>query len=350
MISKENLHKHNVRNASAISKIKIDINEYPSQTDYNNPKKLNTQIEQIFKSMNNYNAKNKSYSVKLLKTTGSNIAKENIILSLRKDLDFHRGIKKDFMAYKRYSTDVYCYFKKNYEEILKYKDNLAEDLKDFVKVINKYEETITQYKKEKIMIIKTNEDIIKLKMDEREKLNQRLKKLNFDLENQNNKLQGLKNTISDYEKQNKNYINDLNKNELNHVEKYEILEEAYNNLLKRYNQYQETENRKRKLQLDEINENLCVEEECKADLKLQDNLIKNIFLKNIVDDIKKQMRDVEILNQQYKEDQKLLKFLGKTFYNKLKQRKLELVDNQFSNEGSSKTNKNKIQFSTTSSM
>ena len=68
------------------------------------------------------------------------------------------------MAYKRYSTDVYCYFKKNYEEILKYKYNLAEDLKDFVKVINKYEETITQYKKEKIMIIKTNEDIIKLKM------------------------------------------------------------------------------------------------------------------------------------------------------------------------------------------
>lgn len=341
-----NNNEKGIRNASALSKIKIKINEYPSQ-DEPNKNKIKTQINQIFETMNKYNEK---YKLILLKATDNKIVKENIILSLKKDLAYHKEINKNFMEYKTYSDKIHSYYKDNYENILKYKTNLAEDLHDFVQIINKYEEKIDQYKKEKVQLIRTSEDIIKMKLNEREKLNERLQKINLDLENQNNKLNGLKTVMNEYETQNKTYLNNLNNSELEHKEKYEILEQSYQNLLKRYNYYKDLEGQKLKVRFDELNENLCIEEKRDADLKFQDNFMKNIFLKNIVDDIKKQMKDIEVLNRQYQEEQKMLKFLGKSLFNKLKQRKGINIETEIesSNDFSPKTNKTKIDFQSTS--
>ena len=69
--------------------------------------------------------------------------------------------------------------------------------------------------------------------------------------------------------------------------------------------------------------NICKEEEDLADLKLQDNLLKNVFLREIANEIKKQINEIELVNQKYLEEQELLKFLGKVFYNKVKKRREE---------------------------
>ena len=82
--------------------------------------------------------------------------------------------------------------------------------------------------------------------------------------------------------------------------------------------------KKRKLELDYKDNNLCKEEEDLADLKLQDNLLKNVYLKEIANDIKKQINEIELLNQKYLEEEELLRFLGKVFFNKVKQRRAEM--------------------------
>ena len=78
--------------------------------------------------------------------------------------------------------------------------------------------------------------------------------------------------------------------------------------------------KKRKIELDYKDNNLCKEEEDLADLNLPDNLLKNVFLREIATEIKKQINETESANQKYLEAQELLKFLGKVFYNKVKQR------------------------------
>ena len=181
-------------------------------------------------------------------------------------------------------------------------------------------------------MIKTSEDIIKYKKAEKEKMGERLRKLNYDLEKQNKKLNNITNLLKEYQEQNENYLDRLNNSELSHMERYEILEDKYNKLVAKYKYYTDKEMKKRKIELDYKDNNLCKEEEDLADLKLQDNLLKNVFLKEIANEIKKQINEIELVNQKYLEEQELLKFLGKVFYNKVKQRreKTEIDQEQMS--------------------
>ena len=105
-----------------------------------------------------------------------------------------------------------------------------------------------------------------------------------------------------------------------------MLDEGYKKLEKQFKYYNDMEVKKMHLHLDEINDNLCAEEENNADLKLQDNLIKNNFLKNIVDEIKRQLEELESLKTKYIEEQKLIKFLGKNAYNRLSQKKFSSLE------------------------
>jgi DNA-binding XRE family transcriptional regulator len=173
-------------------------------------------------------------------------------------------------------------------------------------------------------MIKTSEDIIKYKKIEKEKMGERLKKLNNDLEKQDKKLINITDLLTEYQIQNETYMEKLNNNELTHMERYEILQDKYKKLLVKYNFYIDKEMKKRKLDLDYKNNNLCKEEEDLADLKLQDNLLKNEFLKEISTEIKKQIKEIELANQKALEEEELLKFLGKVFFNKVKKRREEM--------------------------
>ena len=312
----------NIRKASSISKIKVKLTSHPNINDYTGIK-MKSQIKEIFNSFNDYTLKSKSTVAKLIKAENNNIAKESVILSLRKDLDYHKNVNKNYNIYNRYATDICDYYKQNFEEIFKYKSNLTYDLKDFIKLVDKYEEEIEKCKNDRQTMIKTSEDIIKYKIGEKEKMGERLRKLNYDLEKQDRKLNNITNLLKEYQEQNENYLDRLNNSELSHMERYEMLEDKYNKLLAKYKFYIDKEMKKRKIELDYKDNNLCKEEEDLADLKLQDNLLKNVFLREIANEIKKQINEIELVNQKYLEEQELLKFLGKVFYNKVKQRRAE---------------------------
>lgn len=205
--------------------------------------------------------------------------------------------------------------------------DLRTDLQDFITVVERFEDQIKQYNKEREMMIKTNNDIIKYKNQEKEKLNARINVLNNDLEKQKIKLDSINETFNDYQTQNENYIEKLNKSELNFLEQFEDLESKYKRLKAQYEMYFNMEMKRRKNELDLRDDNLCREEKDMADLKLQDKIVHNNFLKEMVEEIKSQIKEIEDMNKRSEEEEQMIRFLGKAFYNKVKQRREEKANN-----------------------
>ena len=314
------------RNASSISKIKVNLKYPPGIGEYSDFK-VRSKINEILNFVSDYNKKSKSTAAKLIKEVHSKNAKESIILLLREDLQYHKKINKSYLLYKQYATDILNYYKQNYEEITKYKMDLRTDLQDFITVVERFEDQIKQYNKEREMMIKTNNDIIKYKNQEKEKLNARINVLNNDLEKQKIKLDSINETFNDYQTQNENYIEKLNKSELNFLEQFEDLESKYKRLKAQYEMYFNMEMKRRKNELDLRDDNLCREEKDMADLKLQDKIVHNNFLKEMVEEIKSQIKEIEDMNKRSEEEEQMIRFLGKAFYNKVKQRREEKAKN-----------------------
>ena len=314
------------RNASSISKIKVNLKYPPGIGEYSDFK-VRSKINEILNFVSDYNKKSKSTAAKLIKEVHSKNAKESIILLLREDLQYHKKINKSYLLYKQYATDILNYYKQNYEEITKYKMDLRTDLQDFITVVERFEDQIKQYNKEREMMIKTNNDIIKYKNQEKEKLNARINVLNNDLEKQKIKLDSINETFNDYQTQNENYIEKLNKSELNFLEQFEDLESKYKRLKAQYEMYFNMEMKRRKNELDLRDDNLCREEKDMADLKLQDKIVHNNFLKEMVEEIKSQIKEIEDMNKRNKEKKQIIQFLRKAFYNKVKQRREEKTNN-----------------------
>ena len=314
------------RNASSISKIKVNLKYPPGIGEYSDFK-VRSKINEILNFVSDYNKKSKSTAAKLIKEVHSKNAKESIILLLREDLQYHKKINKSYLLYKQYATDILNYYKQNYEEITKYKMDLRTDLQDFITVVERFEDQIKQYNKEREMMIKTNNDIIKYNNQEKEKLNARINILNNDLEKQKIKLDSINETFNDYQTQNENYIEKLNKSELNFLEQFEDLESKYKRLKAQYEMYFNMEMKRRKNELDLRDDNLCREEKDMADLKLQDKIVHNNFLKEMVEEIKSQIKEIEDMNKRSEEEEQMIRFLGKAFYNKVKQRREEKANN-----------------------
>ena len=238
-------------------------------------------------------------------------------------------------------------------KIWKYKDDLREDLFEFVTVIEGYEDDIKQCNIDRETMIRTNNDIIRYKEGEKEKMNQRISVLDSDLNQQKMKLDEVNGIYNSYRSQNDNYISNLNKSELDYMKQYEFLEAKFKILETQYNFYFDKEIKRRKFELDLKNNNIGRDETENANLELQDKIVKNVYLKEIANDIKKLMNEIEIANQKYMEEQKMIKFLGKNFYNKVKQRReqkgLELTKENI-NKDKRNNSKNNIFIKTERSM
>ena len=143
---KENIKKtitksKTLRIASSISKIKVRYNYYPNIGDYKEPfneSKMRLKINEILNSFSSYNDKSKSTAAKLIKEENLKNAKENIIISLREDLEYHKKINRHYLLYKQYATDISNYYKQNFDEIFKFKADLRSDLSDFIKIVEEY--------------------------------------------------------------------------------------------------------------------------------------------------------------------------------------------------------------------
>ena len=329
--------KNTKRTASSISKIKVTCNIPPSPGEYSETK-IKSRINEILNSFSTYNQNSKSTAAKLIKEEHLKNAKESVILSLREDLEYHKKINQSYLLYKQYTKDLCDYYKQNFDEIFKYKSDLSVDLRDFIKVVESFEGQIKQCNKDRETMIKTNNDIIKYKNQENGKLNEKINVLNYDLEKQKIKLDKINATLNDYQSQNENYISKLNSTELNYMEKFEDLEDKYKRLKAQYDVYFNMEMKRRKIELDYKDDNLCRDETDKVNLNLQDKIVKNIFLKEMVEEIKRQINEIESVNKRTEEEEQMIRFLGKAFYNKVMQRRAE---NEIKKENTENKNKSK---------
>jgi hypothetical protein len=206
---------------------------------------IKDKIIKIQQSINFYKNSNIKRSNELIQNTKKFFSKKTLILSLRGDLEYHKKVNDDYIAYERYTTDLCRCFKKNFEDIYIYKVSLTKELKDFIKLLNDYEEAKKELIKEKKLIIQSNDDIIKYKLEEQNKLNKEFTKLNEDLEKQNLTLKDLNNILKNSLTLNENNLKSLQNEELKYNEKLEKLENAYKKLISKFNYYEDVMNNER---------------------------------------------------------------------------------------------------------
>jgi hypothetical protein len=343
-MKKTNFQNKNIKHFNIQSKIKRSKSARPNKTqkDLSNiinvnkfriPKEsINRElkdIKRIIEDNVNENGKEKSEKI-LIKKTNINIAKENIIMSLRKELKFQKLLNRNLLNFKEYADKNSNSYKKNYERICKYRDQLHSDLSEFISLCDNYEKIKNDYENEKNTIIKTNESLINYKKDEQSKMKVRLDKLNYDTQNQQNTIQRLGNTISEYKEKNDEYFRKLENNEAAHDEKYEMLSNEFKRLKNEYEYYFDLELKSRKNNLDRMNKNLCAEEEGLAVLRLSDKQVKSQYLKKIINNIQSQIQEIEKLNKRMQEDREIAKLLGKRGAEKFRERMSEKYKSEIS--------------------
>lgn len=276
---------------------------------------MKEKLSKIINFMNSYHSSNLRESYKLISNTKSFLSKKNLISSLKDDLIYHKSINKTYIVYEKYSNDLYKMYKQNYDEILKYKKSLNIDLKDFIKLMEDYENQKIKYIKERKLLIQSCEDLINYKIEEQKKLTETLNKLNIDLEKYNIELDELNNTIKMSKNKNENNLQNLEKEELEYLQKYEDLSNTYRKLVKQYNYYLDIENEHKCDLL--YDENLDNEEENNADIQLQDQIFRNNYLKTVIKEIKDKMGDFEEQNQKFHKEEGLMKSSRRLEFNKL---------------------------------
>ena len=280
----------NLYRSTRIKDLRISKTGRISLSNYNS-NVIKEKILKIEQSINSYKNSNLKRSYELIQNTKKYFSKKTLIFSLRDDLEYHKKVNDDYIAYERYTTDLCRCFKKNFEDIYIYKVSLTKELKDFITLLKEYEEAKKELTKEKKLIIQSNDDIIKYKLEEQMKLNKELMKLNEDLEKQNLTLKDLNNILKDNLALNQNNLKSLQNEELKYNEKLEKLENAYQRLISKYNYYEDVINneRKKKYGDDKIK---VKEEKNEANIKLKEETLKNNYLKKAINNIKNKMKKI----------------------------------------------------------
>ena len=290
---------------------------------------INIEMKDIKKVLITENARKIKNKI-LIKNTNMKIAKESLIMSLRKELRFQKLLNRNLLNLKEYADKNSNEYKKNYDNICKFRTQIHKDLSEFVSIVDNYEKDINKFNKEKEMMIKTNESLINYKSEEQRKMKEKLDKLNNDTEIQNNKIEKLRKTLREYRNTNEEYYGNMQQNELMHLQKYEKLIGEYKRLENLYKYYFDLEMKNMKLKLDGINKNLFAEEKDNALLKLKEKQVMGDFLKNIIQDIHSQMGEIERINKKMKEDKNMEKLLGKKGAEKYRQRMNEKYKSELS--------------------
>ena len=290
---------------------------------------INIEMNDIKKVLITENARKIKNKI-LIKNTNMKIAKESLIMSLRKELRFQKLLNRNLLNLKEYADKNSNEYKKNYDNICKFRTQIHKDLSEFVSIVDNYEKDINKFNIEKEMMIKTNESLINYKSEEQRKMKEKLDKLNNDTEIQNNKIEKLRKTLREYRNTNEEYYGNMQQNELMHLQKYEKLIGEYKRLENLYKYYFDLEMKNMKLKLDGINKNLFSEEKDNALLKLKEKQVMGDFLKNIIQDIHSQMGEIERINKKMKEDKNMEKLLGKKGAEKYRQRMNEKYKSELS--------------------
>ena len=149
----------NINNVININKFRMPIENI--KTELKDIKKILKETE---------NSQERQQKI-LIKKENIKIAKENLIMSLRKELKFQKLLNRNLLNFKEYADKNSSSYKKNYEDICKYKAQLHSDLAEFISICDNYEKMKNEYENEKNTIIKTNENLINYKKEEQNKIN-----------------------------------------------------------------------------------------------------------------------------------------------------------------------------------
>ena len=178
------------------------------------------------------NLKQKYIRISKLPKTLSNklntkIIKESLILALREEFQYNEKIKETFENYLNEVTLLKSQVKKNKEEVeFNCKKLKAEFHEKFI-VVNNYEKRIELLNEEKKEIMRTNDEIIRLKNEQRNLLKKQFDKVQEDTNKQIDEINQLKIKI--------NELTDINLNLNSEFEKErEIQEQKYQELVKQY--------------------------------------------------------------------------------------------------------------------
>ena len=203
-----------IKNLRVSKTSRISISNYNSNI-------IKEKIRKIRQSMASYHLSNLKKTNELVSNTQKVISKKSIILSLREDLEYHKKINDSYKAYEKYAGDLCKTYKKNFDDIFIYKNDLTEDLKDFINMLKEYEISQVDLANEKRLIKQSNEDIIKYKLEEQNNLNKKIIKLNQDLEKQNITLKDLNAILKSNLSMNHNNLMNLQNEELKYKDKLE---------------------------------------------------------------------------------------------------------------------------------
>ena len=204
-------------NSVKIKNLRVSKTSRISIANYNS-NAMKEKIRKIRQSMATYHYKNLMKTNELVSNTQKSISKKSIILSLREDLEYHKKVNESYKAYEKYAEDLCKTYKKNYDDIFIYKNDLTEDLKDFIQMLKEYEENQIDLVKEKKLIKQSNEDIIKFKLEEQTNLDKKILKLNQDLEKQSITLKDLNAILKSNLSMNYNNLLTLQNEELKYME------------------------------------------------------------------------------------------------------------------------------------
>ncbi len=225
----------------------------------------------------------------LLTQVNKLITKESLIIQLRTEYKYIKLLNSYYKQYLTLIKDKKEKCLQNKNGVKEYCDDLRKNGKGNTHIIDKYEEKIRQLKKEKKEIIKTNEGIIKIKMDINNKLNTRLieiqTKINMNLEEISKQEKKIKSLEDKKEKERQEFLKEeefQNKRYKKLKLKCDNAEDQIKNLENKLSKM-ESEKGFMPVELDNYDlSNNIIEKENK-DIQLKEEEIKN---QNLIEEIK----------------------------------------------------------------
>lgn len=179
----------------------------------------------------------------LIKKTLDIIRKENIYQQLKKELEYHSHLNKEYKKWLKVIKDRKAETHKNKNEVEAMCRDLKATYKEFAVIVDKYDNKVTICNQEKERIIKTNEDIIDIKNSEKTKLKGNLKQIEEKNEIQRKKIESLELKINKLKKQKDKENEEYLKKDKADRLKYEKLRRNFENL--KYNLKHYTEENKK---------------------------------------------------------------------------------------------------------
>ncbi len=336
---------------SHIRKRNHKVNSFPFESktlDLNIPKKeFKTPIKKkknnkYISGMISYRQQTERLSKKLMSNNKDSINKKKLILSLEQELDYYKRENYSYRSNKINTDNKVDVSKRYVKEIDKFKKSVEEDLKDFVAKINDYEKKKREIKEERTYLIKAAELLIEKKMKEQKLLEQKLKKLNQEISQNDLINEKLLNAYEEYDKEVNGNKGSLKEQEKEYTIKYYTMLENYKKLQKLYEYYSNLEEKKEKDLIEEdILERENINNEREIDVRLKDKEIKEEYLKSVVCDIRDKMEQVKEAQEEEFKEKERIRFLGKALHGRLKGLK-EINDKIKKKEMEDKKKKGKI--------